>query len=69
MPRASDHQIQREHFETFHISFKNHVQSSVRENQATFFDEIKILASGPNNFGRCFKSCCKLSSFSCEELG
>ncbi|KAG5528923.1 hypothetical protein RHGRI_029546 [Rhododendron griersonianum] len=54
MPRADDHQIQREHFETFHAWFKDHVQLMLRTSNATFSEEIHKLAIGPHTIARRF---------------
>ncbi|XP_028087849.1 uncharacterized protein LOC114288527 [Camellia sinensis] len=48
MPRASDHQIQSEHFETFYTWFKDHVQTLRRTSNITFTEEINRLADGPH---------------------
>ncbi|XP_058201329.1 uncharacterized protein LOC131316070 [Rhododendron vialii] len=54
MPRADDHQIQREHFETFHAWFKDHVQLLLRTSNVTFSEEIHKLAIGPHTIARRF---------------
>ncbi|XP_028078258.1 uncharacterized protein LOC114280114 [Camellia sinensis] len=54
MPRVDDHQLRREHFETFHIWFKEHVQTLRRTSDVTFSEEITVLANGPHNLARRF---------------
>ncbi|XP_058216762.1 uncharacterized protein LOC131327634 [Rhododendron vialii] len=54
MPRADDHQIQREHFKTFHAWFKDHVQLLLRTSNPTFSEEIRKLAIGPHTIARIF---------------
>ncbi|KAF7139496.1 hypothetical protein RHSIM_Rhsim07G0167400 [Rhododendron simsii] len=54
MPRADDHQIQHEYFETFHAWFKDHVQLLLKTSNATFSEEIHKLAIGPHSIARRF---------------
>ncbi|GMP52758.1 hypothetical protein CsSME_00018460 [Camellia sinensis var. sinensis] len=54
MPRANDHQIQSEHFETFYTWFKDHVQTLRRTSNITFTEEINRLADGPHTLARRF---------------
>ncbi|KAF5931753.1 hypothetical protein HYC85_027924 [Camellia sinensis] len=54
MPRVDDYQLRREHFETFHIWFKEHVQTLRRTTDVILSEEIILLANGPHNLARRF---------------
>ncbi|KAH7849082.1 hypothetical protein Vadar_012749 [Vaccinium darrowii] len=54
MPRVGDHQIRREHFETFHTWFKEHVQTLRRSSEINVSEEIQKLAIGPHDIARRF---------------
>ncbi|GMP47408.1 hypothetical protein CsSME_00015158 [Camellia sinensis var. sinensis] len=54
MPRVDDHQLRREHFETFHIWFKEHVQTLRRTTDVILSEELILLANGPHNLARRF---------------